>query len=190
MSKFESHFKQHIQIASKTLEYVSSDVERACILLQDTLLGNSKLLVGGNGGSASDASHFCTELVCAYQNRQREGIPAISLSSDPSLLTAVSNDFSFETIFTRQISTFYQSGDAVILISTSGTSPNFLNALNYCGDMGIPVILLTSTRFSQDLAPQESVCISVPSQLTAFTQEMHIIILHIIADYLESTISS
>ena len=191
MSLVASHFNEHIQVAKRTCDLITDDVEKACSLFKSALNAGGKILVAGNGGSASDASHFCAELVCAYQNRNRVGLPAISMCTDPALTTAIANDFSYKKVFTRQISTLYQKGDVVLLISTSGSSSNILDALDYCIKSKIPIVLLTSTRFDRSLlSHSDSICISVPSSLTSTTQEIHIIILHIIAGFLEVSFSA
>ena len=186
MKLLNSHFDEHIEVSINTRDFVARDLAAACKILETTLRNGCKILVAGNGGSASDASHFCAELVCAYENRNRVGIPAVCLCSDSALITAISNDMSYEKVFSRQISALYQRGDAVILISTSGSSKNILDALNYCFTHNIPIVLLTSIRYKATFMPNPtSVCVSVPSTRTSLIQEMHITILHIIADFLE-----
>jgi len=113
--------------ALKALKTIRPQIDDAARLILDTLRHDKKLLICGNGGSAAEASHFATELVGRYQ-KNRASLPAISLSSDGSLLSCIGNDFGFEQIFARQIAGLSRPGDLVVAISSSGNSPNILAA--------------------------------------------------------------
>lgn len=99
-----------------------------------------KVLVCGNGGSAAEANHFVGELVCTFQNKERDPLPAISLVSNPSVLTAWANDFAFEDIFSRQVNALAKDKDILVVLSTSGKSKNCLSAIETASAMGIEVI--------------------------------------------------
>jgi D-sedoheptulose 7-phosphate isomerase len=102
--------------------------------------GGNKLLICGNGGSASQSIHFACELVCTFGNKERDPLPAISLAENPSILTAWSNDFLFETVFARQISALGKTGDCLVVLSTSGKSKNCLLAIKAAEDAGLSVV--------------------------------------------------
>ena len=152
---------------------------------------NKKILVAGNGGSSSDADHFAGELVCTYKNRSRKSIPAISLSSNTAIVTAWANDFSFSTVYERQISSIGRKGDLLILLSTSGgdkkknQSINLINAAIKAKKMGIKVISLVGNN-GGDLKKVYDISLIIKSNLTSHIQEAHISILHYLCEELES----
>lgn len=152
---------------------------------------NKKILVAGNGGSSSDADHFAGELVCTYKNRSRKSIPAISLSSNTAIVTAWANDFSFSTVYERQISSIGRKGDLLILLSTSGgdkkknQSINLINAAIKAKKMGIKVISLVGNN-GGDLKKVSDISLIIKSNLTSHIQEAHISILHYLCEELES----
>ena len=151
---------------------------------------NKKILVAGNGGSSSDADHFAGELVCTYKNRSRKSIPAISLSSNTAIVTAWANDFSFSTVYERQISSIGRKGDLLILLSTSGgdkkknQSINLINAAIKAKKMGIKVISLVGNN-GGDLKKVSDISLIIKSNLTSHIQEAHITLLHCICEQLE-----
>lgn len=148
--------------------------------------GNGKVLVAGNGGSAADAQHFAGELVNRF-NFDRKGLPCIALSTDSSVITAVSNDFSYSKIFWKQIEALGCRGDVFIGISTSGNSANIVEAMQLCREIGITTIGLTGEMNGKI----DNLCdclIKVPSDKTPLTQEAHLTIEHIICGIVESAI--
>ncbi len=142
-----------------------------------------KLLIAGNGGSAADAQHFAAEITCQYELK-RKARPAIALATDTSALTAWSNDYSFETVFSRLIEAHGKSGDALIVISTSGNSKNLVAATHTAREKGIKVIGL----LGRDGGLLGSLCdysIVVPAQETARIQECHILLIHTLCSVLD-----
>ncbi|MFH1798887.1 MAG: SIS domain-containing protein [Candidatus Omnitrophota bacterium] len=144
-----------------------------------------KLIVFGNGGSASDSQHMAAELVVRFE-KERKSFPCIALTTDTSVLTAVSNDYDFNKIFTRQIEALAGSKDIIFAISTSGNSKNVLDAVKTAREKKIPVIALTGAG-GGSLAVLSDIPIVVESNKTARIQELHITIIHIICKIIEDT---
>ena len=152
-------------------------------LLAGTFRAGNKLLVMGNGGSAADAQHLAAELVGRFR-MERRGLPAIALTTDSSILTALGNDYGFDTVFTRQIESLALPGDLVIGISTSGTSRNVAAALELARSRGCRTVGLLG-RGGGIIAGMVDVPLVVPSHETPRIQEGHITIIHILCDLLE-----
>jgi len=153
-------------------------IGQAARLLIEALRGGGKVLLFGNGGSAADAQHLAAELVGRFQ-RERGPLPAIALTTDTSVLTAVANDYGFEKVFSRQIEAMLEPGDVVVAVSTSGRSPNVIEAALAARERGGKVIALCG-RGGGTLAEVADVAIVVPSESTPRIQEAHIAIGHIL----------
>ena len=145
---------------------------------------NKKLYICGNGGSASDAQHFAAEIVGRFE-RSRPGCPAIALNTDTSILTAISNDYGFQNIYSRQIQALGKEGDILLAISTSGNSQNIINAVNEANQIGLYTIALTGNSGGA-IKNIVDLPIMVPSNRTCRIQEVHIFILHIICELLDN----
>lgn len=155
-------------------------------LISAALSNGNKLLVMGNGGSAADSQHFVAEIVGRFK-MERRALPAVALSTDTSILTAIGNDYGFESIFSRQVEALAVPGDIVVGLSTSGNSPNVLKALEVARERGCRTIGLLgkdggSIRTACDLA------LVVPSTDTPRIQEGHITIIHIVCDLVEKAL--
>lgn len=174
------------ETAQRTAVEFSDDIEAALAMVQKTVLGGGTLLFCGNGGSAADAQHLATEYVVRYM-RKRRAYPAIALTTDTSLLTAVGNDFGFEHIFSRQIEALGKTGDLLVIHSTSGNSPNVLRAAEAARAKGIPVLALTA-RDGGALVALADLAIVVPTTRTDRAQELHLCIQHAICDAIEATL--
>ena len=146
-------------------------------MLCQTLSSGKKILICGNGGSAADAQHIAAELVGRYE-KERPSWPAIALTTDTSALTALSNDFGYEEVFSRQVAGLANKGDLLIAISTSGKSPNVLKAANKARELGCRVIGLTGET-DEPLRSLCDICVSIPSGRTSRVQEAHITIGHL-----------
>ncbi|MBS4062033.1 MAG: SIS domain-containing protein [Bacteroidetes bacterium] len=157
-------------------------------LMSDVLRSKHKILVCGNGGSAADAQHFAAELVVRYR-RSRQGLPAIALTTDSSILTATGNDFGFEHIFSRQVDAYGLPGDVLVAISTSGKSPNVVAATREAKSRGLKVIGLTGSKRSV-MHELSDICLAVPSEDTPLIQQAHVAILHVLCDLIEQGIES
>lgn len=161
-------------------------IEQAAKIMTDAYRNGHSALLAGNGGSAADAQHLAGELVNKFYF-DRPGIPAHSLSTDTSVMTAIGNDIGYQYLFSRQIEAQGSRGDVFIGISTSGNSENIVEALKACRKKGITSIGLTGNKPSQmdDLA---DLCIKVPSDCTPRIQESHILIGHIICAIVEENL--
>jgi len=142
-----------------------------------------KVLLFGNGGSAADAQHIAAEWVGRFQ-RERTPLPAIALTTDSSILTAIGNDYGFEQIFVRQVRALGQKGDVAVAISTSGNSPNVLAAIDAARGMGMVTVAFTG-RDGGKLGPKVRYHLNVSHKLSARIQEVHIMIGHIVCELVD-----
>jgi D-sedoheptulose 7-phosphate isomerase len=161
-------------------------VAQAADLIIESLRAGGKVMTFGNGGSAADAQHIAAELVNRLTD-ERPPIPAISLTTDTSILTSIANDYSFDELFDRQIRALGRRGDVALAISTSGNSPNVLKAVEAARDMGIQSIGLTG-RDGGKLGGLVDVALIVESDSTQRIQETHITIGHILCELIEQTL--
>lgn len=163
-----------------------AQIEKAAQIMTDAYRNGNSALLAGNGGSAADAQHLAGELVNQFYFA-RPGIPAHSLSTDTSVMTAIGNDIGYKYLFSRQIEAQGSKGDVFIGISTSGNSENIVEALKACRQKGITSIGLTGNKpcLMDDLA---DLCIKVPSDVTPRIQESHILIGHIICAIVEENL--
>ncbi len=159
----------------------ADDISAAAEILLASLRGGGKLLICGNGGSAADAQHLATEFVSTLTlEHQRPSIPAIAITTDTSLLTAIANDFGVEGMFARQVDSLGAEGDVLIAISTSGNSANVVGAAEAARDRAMKVVALTGEGGGK-VAPLADVAIRVPSTVTAHIQECHLAIEQLLA---------
>jgi D-sedoheptulose 7-phosphate isomerase len=156
---------------------------RAVEVIAEALGNGQALLVFGNGGSAADAQHFVTEFVGRYQ-RERRAVPALALTADTSLMTALANDYGFERVFARQIEAFGAPGDIAVGITTSGTSANVVEGLKAAAERGMTTIALTG-RDGGVAGQVADIHVNVPHAVTARVQEAHILLLHVICELVE-----
>jgi D-sedoheptulose 7-phosphate isomerase len=161
---------------------------RAAAVMRDALGDGRKILVFGNGGSASDAQHFAAELVGRFQ-RERRALPSLALTTDTSVLTALANDYAFERVFARQVEAFGQPGDVALGITTSGDSPNVVAALQTARAQGLKTIALTG-RTGGSAASAAEIHVNVPDQSTARVQEVHRTLLHVMCELIENGVAS
>ena len=160
-------------------------VLEASNLIVDSLSKKKCIYLAGNGGSAAHAQHFAAELVSRF-NFDRNPLPAIALTTDTSILTAISNDYGYEKIFERQLSGLGKKGDVFIGLTTSGKSENLINAFKVAHDMNLSTIGLCGEMGIQNSKP--NIEISIPSRNTPLIQEMHGITSHLICDLVEKRI--
>ena len=157
---------------------------RAVDAIAEAFDSGQALLVFGNGGSAADAQHFVTEFVGRYQ-RERRAVPALALTADTSLLTAVANDYGFERVFARQIEAFGAPGDIAFGITTSGNSPSVVEGLKAASARGMVTIALTG-RDGGEAGQLADIHVNVPHAVTARVQEAHTTLLHVICELVEA----
>jgi D-sedoheptulose 7-phosphate isomerase len=160
-------------------------IAKAAHEVASALRSGGTVLAFGNGGSAADAQHFVAELVGRYEaGRSRRAWPALALSADSSVVTAVANDMGFERVFARQIEALGRKGDVALAISTSGSSANVLRGLEAARDRGMATIALTGPR--GDAGPRADVHLAVQEQRTPRIQEVHATVLHILCELVEA----
>lgn len=164
-------------------ETLSSEILDAAQKIQGRLEAGGKLLLMGNGGSAGDAQHIAAELVGRFK-KERKAMPALALTVDTSSLTALGNDYGFDTIFERQVEALANKNDTVIGISTSGNSENIIRAVNKANSIGAFTIGLLGNDGGK-LKDAVNLPIIIPSNDTARIQEVHITIGHIICEIIE-----
>ncbi|RDU63956.1 D-sedoheptulose 7-phosphate isomerase [Helicobacter sp. MIT 14-3879] len=179
----QGEFFSHIDIAQNTLKSLVNDISKASKIMIDSLKNGNKIMVCGNGGSAADSQHFAAELSGRYM-ADRDAISCIALTTDTSALTAIGNDFGFEFIFSRQIEALAKSGDILLAISTSGTSPNIIRAIDVARSRNCKIIGL-SGKDGGNMNDVADLNIVVPSSSTPRIQEMHLIIEHILCNIIE-----
>ena len=182
-AEISSQIRSHCQVMAAIDAELAPAIESAVSLLVAAFQGGNKLLVMGNGGSAADAQHFVAEIVGRFK-LERRALPAIALTTDSSILTAIGNDYGFDCVFSRQVEAHAAAGDVVVGISTSGNSPNVEAALCAAGKLGCRTIALLG-KDGGSIKSQAELPLVVPSFDTPRVQEGHIAIIHIICDLLE-----
>ncbi|MDF2476426.1 MAG: gmhA [Sphingobacterium sp.] len=180
---FIRSLKEHEDLLAIVREKLSLDINRASEWIAQAFSKSKKLMIIGNGGSASDAQHIAAEFTGRFLG-DRIPLPAISLTTDTSALTAIANDFGYEHVFSRQIAAIGNPNDVLMAISTSGKSKSVINAINTANMMGIKSIGLSGNDggFMKDICQLN---IIVESRNTARIQEMHILIGHILCEYID-----
>jgi D-sedoheptulose 7-phosphate isomerase len=183
ISRVGRHFSDSAQTALDAARTLAAPLAGAVELMAGTLIGNGKILACGNGGSAADAQHFAAELVGRFE-MERQGLSAIALNTDSSIMTAVANDYGYEAVFERQVYALGQPGDLLLAISTSGNSPSVVAAIRAAHDNDLRVVALTGKgggEVGQALRDAD-VHLCVPSERTARIQEIHQLIIHCLCD--------
>jgi D-sedoheptulose 7-phosphate isomerase len=178
---------EHLEAMQALLDSRLADIDAAGRLICQALRAGNKILLCGNGGSAADAQHIAAEFVGRYE-LQRQAFPAISLTTDTSALTALSNDYGYEEVFARQVEALAAAGDVLIAISTSGKSPNIVKAAEKARAIGCKTIALTGCA-GEPLASQCDLAIVVPSERTSRVQEAHITIGHLWCEMVDSSLA-
>ena len=166
---------------------LSSDIEEAVTIIVNCLKKGNKIILFGNGGSAADAQHIAAEFIGRFQ-KERKSYPAISLTSDSSVITSLSNDYSFDLIFSRQCESLVNVNDVVIGISTSGNSKNIVNGLKISKEKGAKTISLLGNS-GGTIKNYSDIAIIVDSDVTAHIQEVHRVIYHTICNFVEKSLS-
>jgi D-sedoheptulose 7-phosphate isomerase len=180
------HFQESAELKMKSAPLLAQPISQAIELMFNALSNGNKILSCGNGGSAGDSQHFAAELVGRFE-RERFPLPAIALTTDTSIITAVGNDYSFNEIFSKQVQAFGQAGDILLAISTSGNSGNVLAAVEAALEREMRVVALTGKdggKIAQMLTDAD-VHINVPHSRTARIQEVHLVAIHSICDGLD-----
>jgi D-sedoheptulose 7-phosphate isomerase len=189
VKRIRAHFADSAKLKQEAADALAPAIARAGSLMTECLFADGKILACGNGGSASDAQHFSAELVGRFE-RERPELPAISLVTDTSLLTAVANDYAFEQVFAKQVRALGAKGDVLLAISTSGNSPNIVASIVAAHEREMRVVALTGKgggRAGELLVP-EDVHVCVPHGRTMRIQEVHLLIIHCLCDAIDATL--
>ncbi len=182
-------FNASIETKQAAKEELAAPIAMAVERMTEAFKANKKILSCGNGGSAADAQHFSAELVCRFE-RERPGLPAVALTTDTSALTAISNDYQYDEVFAKQVNALGQTGDVLLAISTSGNSPNVLQAIKAAHDKGLTVVALTGRDGGNiaGLLRDKDVEIRVPSDSTARVQEVHLLTIHCLCHQIDEVL--
>lgn len=182
-----AQFAESIRTKQESLVRLASPIAQAARLMADALAHGGKILACGNGGSAGDAQHFASELVNRFEI-DRPGLAAVALTTDSSILTSVGNDYRFEEIFSRQVRALGRPGDVLLAITTSGNSPNVLEAVRAAHASGLRVVALDGRNGGAlaELLTGDDVEVRVPAERTARIQEVHLLAIHCFCDLIDS----
>ena len=183
ISRISQQFSDSAHTKLEAIEMLAAPIAGAVETMVASLVGNGKILACGNGGSAADAQHFAAELVGRFE-MERHGLAAIALTTDTLIMTAVANDYGFKAIFERQVRALGQPGDVLLAISTSGNSPNVIEAIQAAHDNDLRIVALTGKGGGQigEMLRDSDIHICVPSDRTARIQEVHLLTLHCLCD--------
>jgi D-sedoheptulose 7-phosphate isomerase len=183
------HFEDGIELRSRMAETMPAAIARAGEALAAAMRAGNKALACGNGGSAADCQHFAAEMVGRFE-RERPGMPAISLTVDTSALTAIANDYDFDRVFSKQVEALGQPGDVLLGISTSGNSKNVLEAMKAAHARGMTVIALTGRdggAMGKMLRPNDH-HLNVVHTRTMRIQEIHLLVVHCLCEVVDNEI--
>ncbi|TYK66005.1 phosphoheptose isomerase [Colwellia echini] len=189
LEQITNNFTESIQTQIAASELLAPSIEQAGMIMVQCLLGGNKIISCGNGGSAGHAQHFCSQLLNKYET-ERPSLPAISLNSDVSTITAIANDYQYDEVFSKQIRALGQNGDVLLAISTSGNSRNIIKAIESAVSRDMPIIALTGFDGGDisGLLGDNDVEIRVPSARTSRIQEVHLIVLHSLCEIIDTTL--
>lgn len=177
------------EVKNKMISVCAGPAEQAAQMIATSMRGGGKLMLCGNGGSAGDSQHLAAEFVATLDHtKPRPSLPALSLTTDTSFLTAYANDFGFEGVFARQVEALGQPGDVLLGISTSGNSKNVLAAAKAAKDNQISVIAFTGETGGQ-MADLADLLVAIPSRIIMHIQECHIALGHAITARVETLLS-
>ncbi|POR56379.1 phosphoheptose isomerase [Paraburkholderia eburnea] len=187
VERIQQHFRDSAATQLAAMETLAVPIAAAVDTMFAALANGNKILACGNGGSAADAQHFAAELIGRFE-RDRPGLPALALTTDASVLTAVSNDYAYDQVFARQVRALGQPGDVLLAITTSGNSANVLAAIAEAHEREMIVIALTGKGGGavNDTLADTDIHLSVPSERTARVQEVHLLTIHCLCDGIDA----
>ena len=187
MTSISQNIQDAIAVKQEILRSLITAIEKAAAKLSECVRSGNKILFFGNGGSASDSQHLAAEFVGRYE-KERSALPAISFTTDTSILTAVGNDYGFDRVFERQMEALGKKNDVAVAISTSGNTKNVLAAVKRARLMGVYTIGLTGNT-GGELKALVDLPIVIPSKKTSRIQESHILIGHILCECVDEALS-
>lgn len=183
IKRISRHFEDSARVKQEALDQLAAPIAGAIEIMTQSLLANGKIMACGNGGSAADAQHFAAELLNRFE-MERPPLAAIALTTDSSTLTSIANDYDYVQVFSKQLRALGQPGDVLLAISTSGNSPNVIDAIHAAHEREVRVVALTGKNGGQmaELLAPDDIHICVPSERTARIQEVHLLVLHCLCD--------
>jgi len=184
--RIHQHFQASIETKQQSMAVLGPVIEQAGEMMVQSLLAGGKILTCGNGGSAGDAQHFSSELLNRFE-RERPSLPAIALTTDSSTLTSIANDYHYNEVFSKQIRALGNGTDILLAISTSGNSANVVQAIQAAHDREMRVVALTGKDGGDmaSLLTADDMEIRVPSNVTARIQEVHLLVIHCLCDFID-----
>lgn len=189
LTRVRDHFAESIATKQTSADALAESIAAAGRVMSDALLSDGKILSCGNGGSAADAQHFSSELLNRFE-MERPGLPAMALTTDASTVTSISNDYSYEEIFSKQVRALGKPQDVLLGISTSGNSENVIRAIAAAHERGMKVVALSGRDGGRmaDMFAEGDVEIRVPAKRTARIQEVHLLVIHCLCDLIDTTL--
>jgi D-sedoheptulose 7-phosphate isomerase len=189
LQRIHDHFAESIATKQTAADALAESIVAAGQVMTESLLADGKILSCGNGGSAADAQHFSSELLNRFE-MERPGLPAMALTTDASTVTSISNDYSYDEIFSKQVLALGKPQDVLLGISTSGNSENVIRAINAAHDRGMKVVALSGRDGGRmaSLFAEGDVEIRVPASRTARIQEVHLLVIHCLCDLIDTTL--
>ena len=189
VTNLRRHFEEGIELRRRMAESLPGDIARAGEALAAALKNGNKALACGNGGSAADSQHFAAEIVGRFE-RERPGMPAIALTVDTSAITAIANDYDWDSVFAKQVEALAQPGDVLLAISTSGNSRNILAAMKAAQRKGVAVIALTGRDGGEmaKLVGPNDFHLNVAHPRTMRVQEIHLLVVHCLCEVVDNVL--
>ena len=188
-NRIQQQFKDSAQTKLDALAAMAAPIEAATRRMVASLQAGGKVMACGNGGSAADSQHFAAELLNRFE-KERPPLAAIALTTDTSTLTSIANDYRYEDVFAKQVQALGRSGDVLLAISTSGNSPNVIEAIHAARARGVTVVALTGRKGGKmaALLGPDDIHLCVPTERTARIQEAHLLTIHCLCDGIDALI--
>ena len=192
---YKSKINNFIEIKKRLIDTLEAfgekqllEVEKVSEIIYETFKVGKKVIWCGNGGSASQADHLAAEFVGRYKLKDRKPLNSISLTSNNALITAIGNDYGYEDIFSRQLNGIAKQGDSLVVLSTSGKSPNIVKSIKIGKELGLNVISIFGNKY-EDVENYSDICITINSSFTSHIQELQLFIGHLICEYIDERIN-
>ena len=189
LKRIQQQFLDSTETKQQATAVMAIPIEQAIRLMTACLAAGGKIMACGNGGSAADSQHFAAELLNRFE-KERPPLAAMALTTDTSTLTSIANDYRYEDVFSKQVQALGKPGDVLLAISTSGNSPNVIEAIHAAHARGIRVVALTGKNGGKmnSLLTPDDIHLCVPAERTARIQEVHLLTIHCLCDGIDALI--